>query len=172
MRLASFLRCWDILAILTYVDIVNSSTVIEGGNLKIDCQQKSTSGRDYIGEANTTVDGIPCQRWSETQPHDHKFTHVGDHNFCRNPNGAFKSQVWCFTTDPEVRYQNCPIPLCPTLKALDFSLDNDQKIDENNSSTHAFLKKGKSFSLLHYMYCFHGGGLDLKWKQCKDLCPP
>ena len=120
MRLASFLRCWNILAILTYVDIVYSS--IEGGHLKIGCQQKSTSGRDYAGEANTTVDGIPCQRWSETQPHDHKFTHVGDHNFCRNPNGAFEPQGWCFTTDTEVPYQNCPIQLCPTLKALDASL--------------------------------------------------
>ena len=68
---------------------------------RIGCQQQSTVGRDYVGEANTTVDGIPCQRWSDTQPHDHSFTHVGDHNFCRNPSGASESQVWCYTTDPK-----------------------------------------------------------------------
>ena len=102
---------------------------------QIGCQQRSTSGRSYEGEANTTVDGIPCQRWSDTEPHEHSFTHVGDHNFCRNPNGAWPaSQVWCYTTDPEVREQNCSVPFCPTLKALDFSLDNDGKPDENNSS--------------------------------------
>ena len=100
-----------------------------------------TSGRSYEGEANTTVDGIPCQRWSDTEPHEHSFTHVGDHNFCRNPNGASQSQVWCYTTDPGHEQQNCSVPFCPPLKALDFSLDNDGEADENNSYTHASLKK-------------------------------
>ena len=106
------------------------------------CQQRSTSGRDYAGEANTTVDGIPCQRWSDTKPHDHSFTHVGDHNFCRNPIGEnSQSQVWCFTIDPEREKQNCSVPFCPFLKALDFSLDYDHEPDETNSYTHASLQK-------------------------------
>ena len=42
----------------------------------VGCQHKSTKGRDYRGGANTTVTGIPCQRWSDTQPHDHPLTHV------------------------------------------------------------------------------------------------
>ena len=42
----------------------------------IDCQQKSSRGRDYAGEANITAGGIPCQRWSDTEPHNHSFTHV------------------------------------------------------------------------------------------------
>ena len=66
-------------------------TVFSKSKVQNNCQQKSTSGRDYVGEANTTVDGIPCQRWSDTEPHDHKFTHVGDYNFCLNPNGASES---------------------------------------------------------------------------------
>ena len=116
-----------------YLSIVSSQPrgAVEGERRQIGCQQRSTSGRSYAGEANTTVDGIPCQRWSDTQPHDHKFTHVGDHNFCRNPNGASQSQVWCHTTDPEVELQNCSVPFCPPLKALDFSLDNDRKPDKN-----------------------------------------
>ena len=45
--------------------------------------------------------------------------------------------------DPEVLFDYCSVPFCPTqiLKALDFSLDNDQNLDENKSYTHASLKK-------------------------------
>ena len=91
----------------------------------VGCQHKSTFGRDYRGTANTTVTGIPCQRWSDTQPHEHPFTHVGDHNYCRNPVGTTGSKVWCYTTDPKHRAQYCSVPFCPPLKVLDFSLDND-----------------------------------------------
>merc|ERR1712001_817307 len=104
---------------------------------QIGCQQRSTSGRSYEGEANTTVDGIPCQRWSDTE---HSFTHVGDHNFCRNPIGSPQPQVWCYTTDPGHEQQNCSVPFCPPLKALDFSLDNNGEPDEKKSYTHASLK--------------------------------
>ena len=137
MNGTSFFRCWKFLAILTYVVIVCRVQAIEDGTLKIGCQKRSTSGRDYGGEANTTVGGITCQKWSDSQPHNHPFTDVGDHNFCRNPNGA-PGGVWCLTTDPRVVWQKCSVPLCP-LKALDLSLDNDWKPDENNSYTHASL---------------------------------
>ena len=129
-----------ILIFCGYLSIV-SSQPREGIARKIGCQQTSTSGHSYSGEANTTVDGIPCQRWTDTEPNDHKFTHVGDHNFCRNPIGSSQSQVWCYTMDPEVLYQNCSVPFCPPMNALDFSLDNDWKPDENNSCTHASLQK-------------------------------
>ena len=81
----------------------------------IGCQHSATKGRDYKGSANTTETGIPCQRWSDTHPHDHQFTHVGDHNFCRNPAGTTFTQVWCFTTDPTVQVQYCQVPFCPPL---------------------------------------------------------
>ena len=107
----------------------------------VGCQHKSTHGRDYRGTANTTVTGIPCQRWSDTQPHDHQFTHVGEHNHCRNPGGSGEDQVVCLTTDPDIVVQNCSVPFCSPLKVLDFSLDNDWKPDANNSFTHASLQK-------------------------------
>ena len=135
----SRLECLHILIFCGYLSIVSSQPG-EMTTRKIGCQQRSTSGRSYAGEANTTVDGKPCQRWSDTKPHDHKFAHAGDHNFCRNPNGASQSQVWCYTTDPEHEIQNCSVPFCAPLKALDFSLDNDRKPDENNRYTH-FRKK-------------------------------
>ena len=50
-------------------------------------------------------------------------------------------KVWCYTNDPEIRRQNYSTPICPSLKAIDFSLDNDHKPDVNNSFTHAYLQK-------------------------------
>ena len=138
MKRNSLSKRLPILIFCGYLTIVSSQQRGEGEG-KIGCQQKSTSGRSYAGEANTTVKGVPCQRWSDTEPHDHSFTHVGDHNFCRNPDGD--SQVWCYTTDPEVQYQYCGVPFCPSLKAIDLSLDNDEELDENNSYTHATLQK-------------------------------
>ena len=100
MKGSSVPRWLKILTMLGYLDIVKSQLTKEE---RIGCQQRSTSGRDYAGEANTTKDGLPCQKWSETKPHDHSFTHVGDHNFCRNPNGVPAPEAWCYTIDPEVR---------------------------------------------------------------------
>ena len=107
----------------------------------VGCQHWSTSGRDYRGKANTTTSGIPCQNWSDTKPHDHEFTHVGDHNFCRNPAGSETYQVWCYTNGTDLEWDNCSVPFCPPLKVLDFSLDNDWKPNANANYTHASLQK-------------------------------
>ena len=138
MKATSSLSC---LAIFYTIGYVSS----EKDRRQFYCQQKSTSGRDYVGKVNTTLDGIPCQKWSDTRPHNHSFTHLGDHNFCRNPIGEVsQSQVWCYTIDPEHERQNCLVPFCPPLKALDFSLDNDGQPDENNSYTHGSLPLSQS----------------------------
>ena len=109
----------------------------------VGCQHKSTHGRDYRGTANTTESGIPCQKWSDTDPIDHQFTHVGDHNYCRNSAGTDDVQVWCLANDTSASfwYVACAVPFCPPLKVLDFSLDNDWNPDANNSYTHASLLK-------------------------------
>ena len=134
----SFLWSAHILFILGCAVFVSSQSV-EEETKSIGCQEKSISGRTYKGNADTTVDGILCQKWSERTPHMHTFNNVGDHNFCRNPDGS--SQVWCFTTDPKQERGNCSVPFCPPVRALDFSLDNDQQPDENNSYTEATLHK-------------------------------
>ena len=112
---------------------------ISRGDNSYECQSKSMMGRDYRGIVNTTKDGIPCQRWNDTEPHEHLFAEEGEHNFCRNPIGAPAEKVFCYTTDPAVRYQFCSVPSCPPLKVLDFSSDNDMKPDENEEYTHASL---------------------------------
>ena len=38
---------------------------------------------------------------------------TGDHNFCRNPDGGVR--VWCYTTDPEMRWEFCDVPFCDGL---------------------------------------------------------
>ena len=111
-----------------------------------ECQHKSTMGRDYTGAVNTTRTGIPCQRWSDTQPHNHQFTNVGEHNFCRNPENSGVNKLWCYTNDSSVQWQYCSVPFClaPTDlkdKVLDFSLDGDWKPDAEGIYTHASLQK-------------------------------
>ena len=62
------------------------------------CQEGFPLGVSYSGNLDITVSGISCQAWSASQPHEHTFTEVGEHNHCRNPNGDLLG-AWCFTTD-------------------------------------------------------------------------
>ena len=65
----------------------------------------------YTGTASMTSSGRPCQMWSSTTPHNHSYTSVGHHNYCRNPNGA-SGGVWCYTTDPDKEWEYCAVPKC------------------------------------------------------------
>ncbi|XP_069126553.1 sushi, von Willebrand factor type A, EGF and pentraxin domain-containing protein 1-like [Argopecten irradians] len=76
----------------------------------------SRNGTEYRGEMNSTVNGRICQDWSSTSLHSHKyakFVDKGSGNFCRNPDG--EASPWCYTLDPDVRWEVCPVPLCSTL---------------------------------------------------------
>ncbi|XP_077869491.1 plasminogen-like [Saccoglossus kowalevskii] len=71
-------------------------------------------GLDYRGTVDTTVGGILCQKWSEQTPHTHEFSQVnypngglGRHNYCRNPD--YDGAPWCFTTNPDIRWQHCDV---------------------------------------------------------------
>ena len=80
----------------------------------------SGTGRGYEGTINTTENGIPCQSWNSTYPHQH-LLHLegfgeleGGHNYCRNP-GNRGERPWCFTTDRDVRWEYCDVPVCGKL---------------------------------------------------------
>ena len=81
---------------------------------------KVGDGAIYRDSASTTTDGLQCQNWTVQVPHTHTHTQsnypdsgLGDHNFCRNPNGE-EAGPWCYTTDPSVRWDYCSqIPDCP-----------------------------------------------------------
>lgn len=75
-------------------------------------------GRFYQGKVNVTKNGIPCQRWDSQTPHTHDsppniFPELENaENYCRNAGGEEK-RPWCFTTNPDYRWQHCDIPRCP-----------------------------------------------------------
>jgi len=81
--------------------------------LKLGCKESMTgNGQDYTGCQSYTRSGQACQRWIEQSPHGHRFlprkfpnSHLGDHNFCRNPDGD--TTIWCYTADPGKRWEFC-----------------------------------------------------------------
>merc|ERR1719183_3416916 len=77
------------------------------------CRETMTgNGQDYIGCQYQTQSGYTCQNWLAQTPQSHSYIpdwypdgHLGDHNFCRNPDGD--SMIWCITTNPSVRWEFC-----------------------------------------------------------------
>ncbi|OXB71558.1 UNVERIFIED_CONTAM: hypothetical protein H355_000029 [Colinus virginianus] len=72
--------------------------------------QKLCRGR-YNGCQTVTRSGRTCQKWKSNEPHAHVELSMEDHNYCRNPYG--EKYIWCYTTDPQVRFDYCD-PLGPT----------------------------------------------------------
>ena len=98
-------------------------------------------GASYSGKVNVTASGRTCQVWSTSHPHEHPYTEVGDHNYCRSPIGS--RGVWCYTTDPSSRWEYCSVPICVNMmNVLDFSTDNDHEPDSNGEYTSAILEAG------------------------------
>ena len=80
----------------------------------------SKTGREYSGSRSETRSGRHCQRWDEQSPHAHSMTDpsrfpdmnlTSAENSCRNPDDD-KAGPWCFTTDPDVRREDCGLNLC------------------------------------------------------------
>ena len=75
-------------------------------------------GRGYSGNISTTKSNKTCQRWSEQAPHQFILPSsqypelAGDHNYCRNPGSRAPDGPWCFTTDPNTRWEYCDVPKC------------------------------------------------------------
>ncbi|XP_053400714.1 multiple epidermal growth factor-like domains protein 10 [Mercenaria mercenaria] len=78
-----------------------------------------TTAANYNGSRNTTVDGTKCQRWDAHVPHTHILDRTGifpdvsateASNYCRDPDG--EGSPWCYTTDPNIRWQFCGIDTC------------------------------------------------------------
>ncbi|KAL3882541.1 hypothetical protein ACJMK2_028877 [Sinanodonta woodiana] len=80
-----------------------------------DCFIKST---EYTGKRSCTSSGRTCQAWTSTKTHDHKFmkgpfpddSPASAANYCRDPDAS--GSLWCYTTDPAVRYEFCDVPRC------------------------------------------------------------
>uniref|UniRef100_A0A8C1FKX9 Plasminogen n=1 Tax=Cyprinus carpio carpio TaxID=630221 RepID=A0A8C1FKX9_CYPCA len=76
----------------------------------------SGEGSSYRGTIAVTVSGKTCQEWSSQIPHKHARTSENypckglDKNYCRNPDN--ERSPWCYTTDPETRWEYCNVPSC------------------------------------------------------------
>ena len=79
-----------------------------------------TGNLEYAGTISTTSQGLTCQEWSSQTPHQHLFLNdsifpqdgsaANAKNYCRDPKG--EGRPWCYTTQPNVRWQHCSIPVC------------------------------------------------------------
>ena len=68
-----------------------------------------------IVHSTRTLSGYECQRWDSDTPHKPKSSILPKNpsfaqNFCFNLDGD--SQPWCYTTNPLVRWEHCPEPIC------------------------------------------------------------
>ncbi|XP_067950540.1 fibrocystin-L-like [Watersipora subatra] len=78
-------------------------------------------GTEYAGTISETKNGRTCQRWdTDNAPHDITLHSDGRfpensrsaaENYCRNPDSS-SDGPWCYTTDPEVRWEYCKIDHC------------------------------------------------------------
>ena len=74
-----------------------------------------------MGTASVTTSGKKCQEWTATTPHvpyhtvtDDKFpdgSRAAAKNYCRTL-GANSRGPWCYTMDPNTRWEECNIPRC------------------------------------------------------------
>ena len=97
---------------------------------RVTCDERLTgNGADYRGCQSMTTSGRTCQNWDMNIPFEHADKSIekgaAGNNYCRNPTG--KSTIWCYTTDPFKRWEECD-PIKATVKALtlysgDFILD-------------------------------------------------
>jgi len=73
-------------------------------------------GMETLCNLNTTRHGNTCQAWSSQSPHQHTQDNFwegidGAMNYCRNPDFS-DGGLWCYTTNPDVRWEYCDVTLC------------------------------------------------------------
>ena len=52
-------------------------------------------------------------RWDSQSPHKHGYGYLkAQENYCRNPYGGEPKGPWCYTMDPNKRWDYCSIPMC------------------------------------------------------------
>uniref|UniRef100_A0A8C8GJY5 Plasmin n=1 Tax=Oncorhynchus tshawytscha TaxID=74940 RepID=A0A8C8GJY5_ONCTS len=82
-------------------------------------------GSAYRGTIGVTASGKACQVWATQTPQQHNRTPDNypckglELNYCRNPD--HEKMPWCFTTDPETRWEYCKVPSCGDVPGPDYA---------------------------------------------------
>ncbi|XP_028996570.1 plasminogen-like [Betta splendens] len=160
---------------------VNSQQICASGN-----------GKGYRGTIAETWTGKTCQSWSDQSPHQHKRTTYYypkgglESNYCRNPDGM--ERPWCYTTDPDTRWQYCLVPRCETLHGPDMfcafgngkayrgtiaetrSGKTCQRWSDQAPHQHERTLENYPHSDLESNYCRNPDGSDAPWCYTTDPC--
>ncbi|XP_043927124.1 kremen protein 2 [Protopterus annectens] len=155
------------------------------------------NGADYRGTQNQTsvVNGKPCLFWNQTHQHAYntaKYPNgewgLGNHNYCRNPDGDV--QPWCYVSEIEdgIYWKYCDIPTCHMPGYLGCFLDSgNPPALSGNSGTSTKLtvqvclrfcrKKGYKYAGVEAGYaCFCGQDIDMSKNEqvgtveCDQVC--
>uniref|UniRef100_A0A8W8MGF7 Metalloendopeptidase n=1 Tax=Magallana gigas TaxID=29159 RepID=A0A8W8MGF7_MAGGI len=102
-----------------------------------DCK-RTTTGWEYSGKIGVTKSGRTCQAWGSQTPHEHSYGTDLPGNYCRDPSDT--GYLWCYTTDPDKKWEECNVPDCatPPLECIPAS-DPQGKL---YFGTHNFAKSG------------------------------
>uniref|UniRef100_G3STW2 Plasminogen n=1 Tax=Loxodonta africana TaxID=9785 RepID=G3STW2_LOXAF len=147
---------------------------------------KTGNGKSYRGTMAKTRSGLACQKWSDNFPHvpkyiPEKYPSEGlEENYCRNPDND-QHGPWCYTTNPDVRFEFCDIPECED-ECMHCSGENYQgKIsktvsgldcqawDSQSPHAHGYLPSKFPNKNLKMNYCRNPDGEPRPWCFTMDL---
>ena len=69
------------------------------------------TGTEYFGRVRQTQRGVECKPWVDGGFSSQNHTHVGLHNYCRNPDKS-STGVWCYTANPSKEKDACDVREC------------------------------------------------------------
>jgi len=144
---------------------------------KCECGSSHIVQEDYRGTISRTQQGIPCQPWGRLWPHSHSHNSL-DRNYCRNP-GKGENRPWCYTTDPNKRWDYCDVPKCAcgTLSrkedyrgTLSKTSNGRACQDWNNQTvtTHDYTSANYPTAGLQSNYCRNPGSKSAPWCYTTD----
>mmetsp|Transcript_25480 Transcript_25480/g.37382 ORF Transcript_25480/g.37382 Transcript_25480/m.37382 type:complete len:498 (+) Transcript_25480:37-1530(+) len=96
------------------------------GSYPSECGCEEVNQQDYTGTVSVTRSGRTCQRWDSQSPQSHSRTRRNypdaylSENYCRNPDNE-PGGAWCYTTDPDMRWEYCDVANCGDTIALGLS---------------------------------------------------
>lgn len=128
------------------------------------------TGTDYRGSKSVTTKGTPCIMWTKSRkinPSTHPNVGLGDHNYCRNPDGD--SRPWCWVNRHKNLFGYCDIPKCSTVTTT-----TESATKAITTTTHATTSTEESLNCpKDEMYCASSAKcISLSWKCDNEKdCP-